>query len=348
MVRAFITRHSIKPKGEDKESSLYPGISESGVKLARERARDISGLAEKSESNSVIFIGGATDLIRTKSTARVYGDELKELLKDRKDYIVITSQDIDTKKYGARRIREIVATIKANPYKKVIIDYPLLLSGLSPVKNGITDKKGSPTPYFTKLLEKHNNNLYKAIEDWIENKGKLGDLQGPDPAIVAKNYSKAIEKLESFVKKYVGDRPVTTGLVGHGGEMDVFLTYLAGGGKIDVPAFERIAKESGLIKETELVYINFNPGEKTATFSYHGKNYVLEHKGTKKPKLSELEAKVSVAAAILSFLFSIFFLSSSFTGFTVANLTQITSNWIGAILFITGIIASYLYFKAKK
>lgn len=49
---------------------------------------------------------------------------------------------------------------------------------------------------------------------------------------------------------------------------------------------------------------------------------------------------------ILSFLVSLFFLSSNITGNVVGNLTNSTSNWIGAVLLVIGLVG--VYFRVKK
>ncbi len=64
-------------------------------------------------------------------------------------------------------------------------------------------------------------------------------------------------------------------------------------------------------------------------------------------KKRTLESKVASVIGI-SLLASILFSSSVLTGFTISNLTQKTSNIMGIILFIIGLIGSLYYFKRKK
>ena len=54
----FITRHSIKPTANDKESEKYKGLSHKGVDLARVRAKDIIQDMEEAEAGTVMFLGG--------------------------------------------------------------------------------------------------------------------------------------------------------------------------------------------------------------------------------------------------------------------------------------------------
>ncbi|MEK6935369.1 MAG: hypothetical protein AABW67_01135 [Nanoarchaeota archaeon] len=60
-----------------------------------------------------------------------------------------------------------------------------------------------------------------------------------------------------------------------------------------------------------------------------------------------LEVKVASIIGI-SFLASIILFSSNITGFAIANLTPRTSNLIGVMLFIIGLIGTFYYFKKKK
>jgi hypothetical protein len=62
----------------------------------------------------------------------------------------------------------------------------------------------------------------------------------------------------------------------------------------------------------------------------------------------ELEAKVASIIGISSLIFSLLFLSSTLTGFTISNLSQSSSNLIGLILFLVGLLGAFIYFKKKK
>lgn len=65
-------------------------------------------------------------------------------------------------------------------------------------------------------------------------------------------------------------------------------------------------------------------------------------------KRKNLESKLSSIIVIGSIAISLIFFSSTLTGFTISNLTQQTSNAIGIILFIIGLIGSLYYFKKRK
>ncbi|MBU4369262.1 hypothetical protein KKG58_00690 [Patescibacteria group bacterium] len=276
--QAFISRHTEKVKDKKIESKQYPGITEKGVDIAKERAKkEILELIEQSEPGSVIFIGGATEQVRTKSTAEVYGDELKEALKNREDeFLVIIRKDIQEKakeKGYTKTVEQIVEALNANQDKKVIIDFPMFLKDFSMERLGWVDKQGNLTQYADKLLKRNNDDDYASAKDWIENKGKMGDLEGPDPEEAAKGYKRAIERLEEFAKKYIGDRPLVIGMVGHSWDIEAYMTYLLNHGRVDVEGFEKIAK-GRIIGDAELTKIKISPI--MTTVSYRGEDFVVK------------------------------------------------------------------------
>lgn len=63
-------------------------------------------------------------------------------------------------------------------------------------------------------------------------------------------------------------------------------------------------------------------------------------------KKRSLEQKVTSVISIGSLVISIFFLSSSLTG-NVIGLNQTSSNWIGAGLFVIGLIGAFAFFKRR-
>lgn len=273
----FLTRHSIKPKDSDTESADFPGISEKGVELARERVAEIMSLLEKSPEGTVMFISGVSDAPRTGSTAELYGEELKELAKDKEDIMIISRKEI--KDDGApegytKTINKFSDIIKSNPDKKIVIDFPLFLKELS-LKPWL-DEKGNYSQYLQELMKKNNNDEYLAMKEWIETNGVMenSDLRGPDPLDVVKGHEKAISRLLNFANKHVRDRPLILGMVGHSWLADTFLTYLSSG-KIDAKGLEEVAGGE-MIKETELAAVKIENGQ--TTVSYRGKTFVSKEK----------------------------------------------------------------------
>lgn len=63
-----------------------------------------------------------------------------------------------------------------------------------------------------------------------------------------------------------------------------------------------------------------------------------------KDEFKGLEKAIEVIM-VSSFIIGIFFLSSNITGYAISNTNSTTSNWIGIILIIIGIIISLIYVK---
>lgn len=262
----FITRHSIKPIGEDLESKDYAGISDKGVELAKVRAMELKTLIEESTPNSVTFIGGASEQARTQTTAEVYGEELKRL-SNPEEILVITKSDVESMKQGGGRIIDkLTDIVRENYYRKVVIDYPLVMKELSLDNDGLRDEKGEYIPYFKELLRRNNNDMNNAFKDWIETDGEIDGLLGPKPIESARNYLSALKRLRDFAGKKTENRDINIGIVGHMLHIDMMISYLAGNGKIDKKVFKDTC-DSVLINETELVRIN---NEKII---YRGKEY---------------------------------------------------------------------------
>lgn len=261
--RYFLTRHSIKPKEDDLESEKYKGISKQGELLARESAMNLFEYFEKeTPKDAVIFLGGVSEEVRTKSTAQVYGERLKEVAVDNPNYIVIIEKDIDKNKGYSEIVEQIKQTIKANPDKKIIIDFPLFLKELSLRRTWTPD--GKPSPF---MLLKGGD--FEKTKEWIA----MGEkFDGPSPEMVAKKYENALKRLEKFARKYIGDRPLVVGMVGHSVEADAYLAYLAGNGNVDLEILDKISNGEGLIKETELATIEATPD--FITISYRGRKKI--------------------------------------------------------------------------
>lgn len=65
-------------------------------------------------------------------------------------------------------------------------------------------------------------------------------------------------------------------------------------------------------------------------------------------KKQGLEGKVTSVIAISGLALSLFFLSSNITGNAIGNLTNSTSNYIGVIFLLLGIVGSFFYFRNRN
>ena len=61
-----------------------------------------------------------------------------------------------------------------------------------------------------------------------------------------------------------------------------------------------------------------------------------------------IESKVISILAIGSFIAGIFFLSTSITGNVIGNMANSTSNIIGAVLLVVGLVAGFFWLKSKR
>ena len=55
--------------------------------------------------------------------------------------------------------------------------------------------------------------------------------------------------------------------------------------------------------------------------------------------------KISAIIAVVSIIVALFFLSTNMTGNAVANMTQGTSNILGVVFLVIGLIAGYSWMK---
>lgn len=79
------------------------------------------------------------------------------------------------------------------------------------------------------------------------------------------------------------------------------------------------------------------------------KDYVVGKSGFRfVKKESKLEDKVAGIISLAGLGLGIFFLSSNISGNVVGSLNQTSSNWIGGILFIVGIVAGFFWLRNKK
>lgn len=252
----FFTRHSIRPKEGDPESPDFEGVSEKGVELARQRAREILESLEQSEDGTIMFLGGTSEIARTKSTALIYGNEMRNIISEQKrnNVLVFLPDDLEKIKGYSNKIDFLVNQIISNPEKKIVIDFPLFLKEFSFVGD-FTTKEGKWTRYTREMLRRSGGDSEKFLKDWFGNRGALENLKGPNPKEIAEKQLAGLDRLREFVKKYISDRPLIIGSVGHSWSLDALAVYLANKGEITAKAFDemkaKMIGETGMIKLTE-------------------------------------------------------------------------------------------------
>ncbi|MAF79737.1 hypothetical protein CL629_01520 [bacterium] len=261
----FFTRHSTKPKDEDPESSEFSGISEKGVELAKERAGEILANLEKQENGTVMLISGVSEMPRTKSTAMIYGQEIKNIIELQKidDVLVFLPEDLGNIDGYTNKVNFLIEQIKANPNKKIVLDFPLFIKELS-FKDRWADEEGNLSEYTKQLLERNSDDDEEAMKDWFDNQGRIDDLIGPNPTEVAEQQLAGIERLREFAKKYISDRPLVIGSVGHSWSLDAVAVYLANNGEINKESFEKM--KAKMIGETKMIKLSERDGKQVLEY----------------------------------------------------------------------------------
>lgn len=127
-----------------------------------------------------------------------------------------------------------------------------------------TDDKGNPSQYLIQLFKKNGNNEEAAMEDWFDNQGIIGDLVGPNPKEVAEQQLAGIERLREFAKKYISNRPLVIGSVGHSFNLDAVAVYLANNGEVNKESFEQM--KAKMIGETKMIKISERDGKQVLEY----------------------------------------------------------------------------------
>jgi len=302
----LLNRHTLKnkpgtPEAVSEQTGIeFKGITEAGAELVREKVRtDLLGIIEKSAPGSVVILGGASDLYRTKSSSRVATEELQRLLAERSnEFLVLDETAINNlvqDRSTESTLHALQKKVSENPDKKVIISYPLYLQEITlltknagrmaDVKNW---KVGGPDNEVSTEIVKEYSKVSSNPEDialvlnWIRTNGRLEVdgkvLEGANPIETAQRYTRAFLRLQKVAKQLFPNRPLVIQITGHSWDIDVFIAYLTHHGKIDVEGVKEIAagnqgKET-MIEPFEAPVIKV--GSEGAMLSYRGKEYPVE------------------------------------------------------------------------
>ncbi len=261
----FFTRHSMRPKEGDQESPDFEGVSEKGVELAKQRASEILESLEQSESGTIMFLGGTSEIARTKSTALIYGNEIQSIVSEQKrnDILVFVPKDLENIEGYSNKVDYLVKQIIANPEKKIVIDFPLFIKEFSFVGDFTTDD-GKWTKYTRKMLKRCGGDSEKFLRDWLDNQGVIGDLKGPNPKEIAEKQLAGLNRLREFAEKYISGRPLIIGSVGHSWSLDALAVYLANKGDVTAEAFDKI--KAKMIGETEMIKLTQKDGKQVLQY----------------------------------------------------------------------------------
>lgn len=261
----FFTRHSMRPKEGDQEAPDFEDISEKGVELAKQRAREILESLEQSENGTIMFMGGTSEIARTKSTALIYGDEMRDVISEQKrdDILVFMPEDLKNIEGYSNKVDYLVKQITANPEKKIVIDFPLFIKEFSFVGD-FTTEDGKWMQYTREMFKRSKGDSEKFLRDWLDNQGIIGDLKGPNPKEIAEKQLAGINRLREFAKKYISDRPLIIGSVGHSWSLDALAVYLANKGEVTAGAFDKM--KTKMIGETEMIKLTQKDGKQVLQY----------------------------------------------------------------------------------
>jgi len=276
----FVFRHSDKPDEKNPESQTHPGLSEKGAEKAMEqKAKEIKEVVDNAPDRALIYIGGATELVRTKSTAIAAGEGLKALYKDNESVVILTKEEIISQAGKARSIsstiKKIIEIVESdeNKNKKIVVDFPLFVKELSFDRRW--DAKKDNFEYYDYLDKKYGNDEEGAFEEWSRTKGKnIEGSEGPNPETVAEEYLFGLDRIHEFVKKYFPERPVVIGAVSHRWDLDAAILKLIKG-EVTPEGFKEISDEK-LTDTTEGTVITISGDQMKIT--WRGKEFSVDIK----------------------------------------------------------------------
>jgi hypothetical protein len=278
---AVFARHPQKPKGEDLESEQYPGVSVIGVEKTKASTDKLVKIIDDLKPGSIFFIGGASDLARTKSAGEIYGDTLAEHYADDMTVKVVTLTNMEDllankKKSSITAIKKLIA---ANKDKKLIITYPVISKDFGLfldflVKDEKNPKNEPRNDYTNALIKLGNNGEAGGADALLRSGGKITiedkTIEGTPPKKIAERHMHRIKRLQAFAQRFAPNQKIVTFIVGHSWTLDALASYLANNGKADVKGWEKIG--GTMIDVNEMGKLTIN-GDGTATFFYRDKEY---------------------------------------------------------------------------
>ena len=226
-----------------------------------------------------MFIGGSSEEERTKATANVVGEELAGQFGGREDVVVYRESDIEELREKAKEehrspLKMIQEIIGDNPDKKIVFVFPLYLKEFSLRPHHRDKETGEHTQYVKELLRRTGADEREAALEWFRNEGKIetpeGVLEVPSPQETAETHIRGINRLCEFARQFIGDRPLSIGLVGHGWQLDALAVYLANNGVVNVESFEELFGGEPL-EQPEAGRVRIR--EEGTVFIYRGREY---------------------------------------------------------------------------
>ena len=260
------------------ESPDYTAVSEHGVELSRERAKEIKNMLDNAPRGTILFFGGASEEGRTKSTTDIYGDTLEKLYEKNEEVRVFSRKRIDmlreTSGADTNIVRLLASEIQAHPDKKFAILYPLFMKEFSLRPSIRSTEPPHHITEYAMVLQPDGRVEHEAVEALLASDGNVvkedgSIIEGPTAMDFVENYMRGVKRLRDFTEKYAPERPIIVGFVSHGLILDALLTYLANDGKPYVDGFKKI--DGKMMQSSELAKVEIKEGK--AIFEYRNKRF---------------------------------------------------------------------------
>lgn len=275
-----IGRHTDRSdKSDHPESEDYPGITENGLEMVRERALKIKEFIDQASPGAIVFMGGTSEEDRTKSTARAFGDELARAYEGSDQVLVLTISTIESaieekRQVDSRANAKIVLDdfLKSNPDKKIVIARPLFVKELSLRPFFREDQTGEHTQFTKDLYEKGNDDEAIAT-DVLMGKGNIVDEMQSPIALqdLALRQIKAMNRLRKFAGKFAQGRELIISLTGHAWNLDALLSYLANAGEANYEGYTKTGGQE--IDQSEIATLEIE--DRKALLKYRNKTYEI-------------------------------------------------------------------------
>lgn len=275
----FFSRHTERAddpktgKQTEPESAKYKGITERGVERAEKQAQQLIEMIDEAPRDGIVFVGGASEEARTKSTAHVFGDTLEQHYQGNPDVIVVSEASIAEQQQQDKNfsLRSYVEHLIAdNADKKIIMTHPLFLQQLSLRPYFRDATTGEQTAYTKALYEAGGGEEEQATQVLMSGTQNTDEATpGVTPQQLAENHIKAMTRLRTFTKRFAQGRETIVGLVGHAWNLDALAAYLANQGVSNSEAFQKTGNK--MIEPSEIGVITID--DATTHFTYRGQTY---------------------------------------------------------------------------
>lgn len=273
--RYFFARHGERTdKSSNPESEKYKGITESGLEKIKENTEKIRQMIDNASPNAVVNIGGSSEEDRTRSTADAIGDYLSESYSEDPNTITITRHQITIQKESGEMpdtISYITHQIENNPDKRIIISYPLFLKEFSIRPHFRDQNTGKTTDLTNDLYKAAQENEQAATHILMGGEGSQNIDFPVSPQQLADKQKKGLQRLREFSRRFIKDREIIIGFVGHAWDLDALASDLANQGQADYEGFIKSGGQE--IEQAEVGIVDIKEGK--TVFSYRDQEFKI-------------------------------------------------------------------------